>query len=125
LGPPQDHSARLELVRDVLAAGGIVAEVPRVARAPGNGWQVRSFVEQFRESGARTVVLCGSDASYAESLPELAVALRTAGAQPVVLAGRPEPDRDRGAIDLHLLHGCDAVEILTKILDSYEQGFSS
>ena len=63
--------------------------------------------------------LCGTDEAYRAVLPELATVLGQKGTHPILLAGPPDPERDRGAIGLHLYRGCDAVAALRRILDFY------
>ena len=47
------------------------------------------MVAAFKSSGARLACLCASDEVYAREAAEAAKALKTAGADPVYLAGRP------------------------------------
>ncbi len=80
LGPLAEHSARLTYATNFFAAGGIRAVV-----ASGTADEVVRF---YKESGCPVACLCGSDARYVADAPEVAAALRTAGAGRIYLAGR-------------------------------------
>ena len=72
----------------------------------------------FRESGAKLVVLCGRDSDYAERAGQLVPALKSAGAEQVLLAGRggaqEEAYRAAGISDFLYL-GCDVVAALQRM----------
>lgn len=82
-GPLARHSARAMFTANLLAAGGLQAV------DPGGATQVDALVAAFQNSGGRACVICGADADYPDVVPELAAALRDAGADAVWLAGRP------------------------------------
>lgn len=75
LGAPADYAGRVGFTRNLLAAGGIAAEV--------------GAVSDYAPSIGPLAVICGSDALYAEGAAEAARALKAAGAKVVALAGRP------------------------------------
>ncbi|APE25279.1 MULTISPECIES: methylmalonyl-CoA mutase family protein [Streptomyces] len=98
LGPAAAHSARLGFAANLFQAGGIEPVTEG----------------SFEESGAREACLCSSDALYEEQAGTVAAELRAAGAEHVLLAGRP------GAypgVDSYLFAGCDAVALLSTALD--------
>ncbi|MFB7032648.1 methylmalonyl-CoA mutase, partial [Streptomyces sp. NPDC056295] len=68
----------------------------------------------FEESGAREACLCSSDALYEERAGTVASELRAAGAEHVLLAGRPG---QYSGVDTYLFAGCDAVALLATALD--------
>ena len=74
LGAPKDYTARVGFARNLLAAGGIAAEV--------------GDVTDYSAAEAPTAVICSSDDLYAQSAAEVAKALKTAGARRIYLAGR-------------------------------------
>ncbi|MFD7963937.1 methylmalonyl-CoA mutase family protein [Streptomyces zaomyceticus] len=98
LGPAAAHSARVTFAANLFQAGGIEPVTEGT----------------FEESGAREVCLCSSDALYAEQAETAAAELRAAGAEHILLAGRP--GAYPGA-DTHLFAGCDAVALLSTALD--------
>ncbi|MFE6782557.1 MULTISPECIES: methylmalonyl-CoA mutase family protein [unclassified Streptomyces] len=98
LGPAAAHSARLSFAANLFQAGGIEPVTEGT----------------FEESGAREACLCSSDALYAEQAATAAAELRAAGAEHVLLAGRPA---DHPGVDSYLFAGCDAVALLSTALD--------
>ncbi|MEU7700514.1 methylmalonyl-CoA mutase subunit beta [Streptomyces sp. NPDC039028] len=98
LGPAAAHSARLSFAANLFQAGGIEPVTEGT----------------FEESGAREACLCSSDALYAEQAATAAAGLRAAGAEHVLLAGRPG---DHPGVDSYLFAGCDAVALLSSALD--------
>ncbi|MFI0990354.1 methylmalonyl-CoA mutase family protein [Streptomyces exfoliatus] len=98
LGPAAASSARVAFATNLFQAGGVETVTEGT----------------FEESGAREVCLCSSDALYEEQAGTAAAELRAAGAEHVLLAGRP------GAypgVDTYLFAGCDAVALLSTALD--------
>jgi methylmalonyl-CoA mutase len=73
------------------------------------------LAEAFRASGATVACLCAGDALYAEQADAVAGALKTAGAQQVLLAGRPG---EYTGVDTYVFAGCDVVAALSFVLDS-------
>ncbi|MFG3489610.1 methylmalonyl-CoA mutase family protein [Streptomyces sp. NPDC047972] len=98
LGPAAAHSARLSFAANLFQAGGIEPVTEGT----------------FEESGAREACLCSSDALYAEQAATAAAGLRAAGAEHILLAGRPG---DHPGVDSYLFAGCDAVALLSTALD--------
>lgn len=113
LGTVAEHTARATWVQNLLAAGGFQAIAP-----VGLGSN-EDFQEALRESGARVAVVAGPDARYAEALPALTEALASAGAEVVLLAGKPasEGDRDRG-IHQFVHVGADVFGVLDGLYDT-------
>lgn len=70
----------------------------------------------FAASGARVACLCGPDKAYAEQAAPAAAELLAAGAERVWLAGRGDYEGVGG----QLFTGCDAVAVLTTVLDDLE-----
>ncbi|MEU5922001.1 methylmalonyl-CoA mutase family protein [Streptomyces sp. NPDC047141] len=98
LGPAAAHSARLTFAANLFQAGGIEAVTEGT----------------FEESGAREACLCSSDALYEERAEATAGELRAAGAEHVLLAGRPAA---YAGVDTYVFAGCDAVALLSTTLD--------
>lgn len=102
LGPVAAHTARATFAANLFNAGGFAT--------PGAGptRTAEDVAQKFKESGAKVAVLCGSEASYAESAVATVEALRHAGAERVLLAGK-KTDAD---VDGFVFTGCPALEIL-------------
>lgn len=107
LGPVAVHTGRATFAANLLAAGGLAA------RLPGPLDSAADAARAFTESGLRVAVLCSSEKLYAEHAADAVEALRAAGAERVLLAGAP---RELGA-DAFLHQGCDAVALLTELVD--------
>jgi methylmalonyl-CoA mutase len=102
LGPVAAHTARASFAANLLQAGGI--DTPNA----GPTRTVEDVVAAFRSSGARVACLCGSESGYAELAAPVADALRAAGAERVLLAGK----KSDASIDEFLFTGCPALEVL-------------
>ena len=107
LGPLASHTARAMFASNLFQAGGI---------EPVNPGAVEDPVAAFRESGASVACLCGSDQSYAEQADDVAGGLRDAGAEAVLLAGKP--DESYRGITGFAYAGCDALAVLTSTLET-------
>lgn len=107
LGPVAAHTARASFAANLFQAGGI--ETPNA----GPTRTVEDVVERFRESGARIACLCGSETSYAELAAPVADALRAAGAERILLAGKKSAASESGGqIDEYVFMGCSALDVL-------------
>ncbi|MGW4112031.1 methylmalonyl-CoA mutase family protein [Actinosynnema sp. NPDC004786] len=102
LGPVAAHTARATFAANLFQAGGI--ETPAAGATAG----VDDVVAKFRESGARIACLCGSESGYAELAGPVERALREAGAERVLLAGK----QSDASIDEYVFTGCPALEVL-------------
>lgn len=111
LGPVAAHTARASFATNLLAAGGVAAV------DPGPLESAEAAAHAFADSGARVAVLCGSDEFYAEHAEATARALKGAGARRVLLAGTPRDVYRQAGVDAFAHQGCDAVEILTDLVD--------
>ncbi|MEU8436812.1 methylmalonyl-CoA mutase family protein [Streptomyces sp. NPDC029216] len=110
LGPAAAHTARATFASNLFQAGGIEPVHDPVSVDAANA------AEAYAASGADGVaVLCSSDALYEEQAEAVAAALRAAGASTVFLAGRP--GTSAGAVDEYVFAGCDAVAVLSSVLD--------
>ncbi|MDT0328152.1 methylmalonyl-CoA mutase family protein [Nocardiopsis lambiniae] len=107
LGPVAAHTARATFAANLLAAGGVDAH------RPGPLEDAEAVARAFTASGLRVAVLCSSEKVYAEHVEAAVEALRNAGAERVLLAGAP---RALDA-DAFLHQGCDAVALLTELVD--------
>ena len=103
LGPVAAHTARATFAANLFNAGGFATP------DAGATASAEEVARRFEESGARIAVLCGSDGSYADQAVATVEALRAAGAERVLLAGKKTDAEVDGFVHL----GCPALEILT------------
>ncbi|MFC5800055.1 methylmalonyl-CoA mutase small subunit [Streptomyces formicae] len=108
LGPASAHTARTAFASNLFQAGGVepVHDPESVDAA--------TAADAFARSGATVACLCSSDALYEAQAEEVAKALKSAGADQVFLAGRPG---ERAGVDAYVFAGCDAVAVLSSVLD--------
>lgn len=110
LGPAAAHTARATFASNLFQAGGVTPVHDPVSVTP------ETAAAAYAASGADgTAVLCSSDALYEEQAAAVAEALRAAGATTVFLAGRP--GTAAAAVDEYVYAGCDAVAVLSSVLD--------
>jgi methylmalonyl-CoA mutase len=102
LGPVAAHTARASFAANLFQAGGI--ETPNA----GPTKTVEDVVAKFRESGATVACVCGSETNYGELAVPVVAALREAGAQRILLAGK----KSDAEIDEFVFTGCPALEVL-------------
>ncbi|MGW4206680.1 methylmalonyl-CoA mutase family protein [Lentzea sp. NPDC004789] len=107
LGPVAAHTARATFAANLFNAGGFATPNAGPTRTP------EDVAEKFRASGARIAVICGSDTSYADQAVATEEALREAGAERVLLAGK----RTDANVDGYVHLGCPALEILNNTFD--------
>lgn len=114
LGAVIEHTARSTWTRNYLAAGGIAA-------LTSDGYaSAEEAAAAFKASGATAACICSSDALYAEHAEATAKALKAAGAELVLMAGRPgeqEAALKAAGVDQFLFAGADAVETLKGLQD--------
>jgi methylmalonyl-CoA mutase len=104
LGRVAQHTARATFASNLFAAGGIDTVVAGATEG------VDDVVKAYRDAGAPAVAcLAGPDALYAEWGEDLVAALREAGAQHVIVAGK----NDVGADDAAAM-GVDALDFLRR-----------
>ncbi|MEV5682739.1 methylmalonyl-CoA mutase family protein [Streptomyces sp. NPDC052164] len=108
LGPASAHTARASFAANLFLAGGIEAVHDPVSV------DASTAAGAFAASGATVACLCSSDPLYAEHAVGVASALRSAGAGQVFLAGRPG---DHPGVDSFVFAGCDAIAVLSSVLD--------
>ncbi|MFJ9840337.1 methylmalonyl-CoA mutase family protein [Kitasatospora sp. NPDC101155] len=108
IGSAAAHTARTTFAANLFQAGGI-------ATGSHESLDPAAFAEAFAASGATVACLCSSDALYAEHAEAVAAALRAAGAQRVLLAGRLA--EVPAGVDEFIHAGGDAVAVLTSLLD--------
>lgn len=107
MGTVAAHTARATFASNLFAAGGI--DVVN----PGRHDDVEAVLASYRgpDGGQPVVCLTGADKAYAAWGSELATALREAGAQWVILAGKPV---DGVVTDDSCAMGLDALDFLDR-----------
>ena len=106
VGPVAAHAARASFIRNVLAAGGMTT-----VGGPVTGDDV---LAEYRSAGAPGVVcLAGSDRAYQDLGSTLVQALRSAGAQRIMMAGKPS-ETMADVVDDHVAAGDDVVQFLRR-----------
>ena len=109
LGLPAGSAARASFAANAFAAGGIAAAGNGCFAGADGETDIAALASAARQSGARLVCLCGSDAAYANQALPAAKALSGHFSR-IFLAGRPGAEFDH-----HfqvLFAGCDLVAAL-------------
>jgi methylmalonyl-CoA mutase len=119
LGPIVEHNTRSTWAWNFLAGGGIEG-------LTSDGYADGSAAgAAFKASGARIACLCSSDAIYAKEGEAAAKALKAAGAQRVLMAGRPgeaEAALRAAGVDGFLFNGQDAIATLAELHKALDVG---
>ena len=114
VGDPGECRARYDFVSNLFAAGGIAVV------ADPDDTTAAAQQQAAKANAAAVVVVCGSDAAYAadtDSLAAMMMAIKSAGATRVLLAGKLPADSSLTAgVDECLYVGCDAMGILARTL---------
>ena len=114
LGPQSEHRATTAFVADLLATGGIKAvHGPRV-EGP------EDTVAAFAAGGSRTAVIIVAPETAVEVVPPVARALKEWGARTVLVAAHPGVHQStwrNAGVDGYIHPGCDAVALLSDILE--------
>ena len=106
LGTVAAHTARGTFATNLFAAGGIAVQ------AAGATAGVEDLLAAYDDQ--LVACLAGADATYAEWGSEAIAALRQAGVEHVVIAGRPEILGQRDDVDDSCAMGVDALDFLTR-----------
>jgi methylmalonyl-CoA mutase len=77
--------------------------------------------ETSQDETARLVCICGTDERYQTEAIAHAKALKAAGCQRVLIAGRPDPKQEaafkEAGVDGYIFAGCDAIAALASALE--------
>jgi methylmalonyl-CoA mutase len=111
LGKAADFTPRATFAKNFFEAGGIEAvssedDTPTLDRA-------------FKASSAAFACLCGADKNYESDAAAAAAMLKSAGAQHIYLAGRPEEREAQyraAGVQTFIYAGCDALDVLSATL---------
>ena len=104
LGPLAEHTARSGFARNLFAAGGIDAVGP-------DGPSHEELLAAFAGADTTVACLCSSDDRYGSEGAEVAAALRAAGAEHVLVAGRVDVD----GVDEQIAVGTDVIDVCTRL----------
>jgi methylmalonyl-CoA mutase len=110
LGRLDQFGPRAQYARNLFAAGGVASIGEEEAYASRD-----AMIDAFGESSARVAVICGADGAYAEEGENAAQRLKAAGADWVVLAGKPgdhEAALRTAGVDQFVFTGIDALKEL-------------
>jgi methylmalonyl-CoA mutase len=108
-----EFGPRAQFARNVLASGGVGSIGPEEAHAT-----METLIDAFRATKARVAVITGTDACYAEHAENAAQRLKAAGADWVMLAGKPgesEAKYRAAGVDQFVFAGVDALAELSTI----------
>ncbi len=110
LGTPAEFNARMTFAKNFFEVGGIEA-----VSSPGP-----DFAPIDKSTGTALVCLCSSDKVYEKEAPAAVVALKSAGAKHIFLAGRPgerEAAWREAGVQTFVYEGCDLRATLTAAYD--------
>ena len=113
LGTPAEFTARATFAKNFFEAGGIEA-------VSGESSDFAALPAAFNAAGAGVACLCSTDKVYDRQAAAAALALQTAGARHIYLAGRPgEREAALKAAGVHsfIYEGCDALATLKGAYD--------
>jgi methylmalonyl-CoA mutase len=111
LGPLAEHNIRTTFAANLLASGGVETVNPGPVDAAGVAETVSDA------GGAAVVVICGTDARYADEASDVVDAARAAGVSQVYLAGPAKAVSDAASKpDEYLTATIDAIAALSALL---------
>ncbi len=110
LGPLAAYTARAGFARNLLEAGGV--ETPEA----GPTETAEDVAKAYDGAATPVAVVCSTDSLYAEHGEAVVAALRAAGAQYVLLAGKAEVP----GVDARLFAGCDALAVIDAVYGALE-----
>ncbi|WP_417449014.1 methylmalonyl-CoA mutase family protein [Kordiimonas sp.] len=108
LGSVADFTARATFAKSFFEAGGIEAVTS------GGFDDVAMLKAAFSDSGARFVVICGTDSQYETLGLKAAEMLKAAGADHIYLAGRAEDTLTAAGVDEFIYMGADVLDTLAR-----------
>jgi methylmalonyl-CoA mutase len=115
LGAIADFTARATWTKNLLEIGGIAAPV-------GDGYSsLEAIIAAFKASGTKLAVIASSDAVYETEALTAAAALKSAGAEILVIAGKPkdaafEAALKEAGVSVFLAAGMDVLAALDDLL---------
>ncbi len=113
IGVISEFGARAQWTSNLLAVGGVAA----IGSGDAYG-SIDAIINAFTASGARVAAIASTDAHYAESAADVAKRLKAAGADWVLLAGKPgagETALRAAGIDQFLFTGVDTLHELETV----------
>ena len=113
LGPLADFGPRAQFARNLFAAGGVNSVGEEAAFTSRD-----AMIDAFRASQQRVAVICGADDAYAREGENTAQRLKAAGADWVILAGKPgdtEGALRTAGVDQFVFPGTNALKELETV----------
>ena len=113
LGSVVESAPRVAFARGVVEVGAFEAVVSPEVASP------EQAVAALAASDAVAAILCGTDARYVTDAARVAAALKGAGLELLLLAGRPGVDADAlraAGVDEFVFAGADIVSVLERVL---------
>ena len=118
LGPVAAFTARSQFAKNFFEVGGI-----ETRPSEGNADHT-ALAQAFRQSGTTVACLCSSDEVYGEQAVAAIIALKTAGASRILLAGRPatlQEQLEQAGLDDVIAVGVNLLQILGPLQDHLQQ----
>lgn len=117
IGTAADFTARATFAKNFFEAGGLIAQ-------SGNGsLATQELITEYKTSGAKLAILCGTDALYAEHAQDLVVGLKATGCERIYVAGKLTNSESlkQVGLDEMIFMGGDVIDALERALDVYSQ----
>lgn len=115
MGSIKQYKGRADFSQGFFEVGGFEIEYPRGFES------TKDAVKAAEESKADVVVICSTDETYPELVPPIAKGIKEKNKNvTIVLAGYPKDQIDehkKSGVDEFIYLGCDAFELLNKILN--------
>lgn len=108
-----EFGPRAQWSRNLLGAGGVSSIGPEEAHAT-----METLIDAFQLTKARVAIITGTDARYSEHAENCAQRLKAAGADWVIMAGKPGDNEAKyraAGVDQFVFAGQDAIEALTTV----------
>ena len=114
MGPIKQYKGRADFSQGFFEIGGFEIEYPKGFNSTDDA------VKAANESNADVVVICSTDETYPELVPPIAKGIKDNNADTtIVLAGYPKEQIEefkKSGVDEFIYLGCDAFELLSKII---------
>jgi len=119
LGSIPAHKVRSSWTQNLLAAVGIDT-------ATNDGFvDAQALAAAWKDSAASLAVICGSDADYQTLLGPAVAALKKAGCEVLLVAGRPgarETELREAGVQDFVFAGADVLQVMRRVVDSVGVG---
>jgi methylmalonyl-CoA mutase len=116
MGALAEFSPRAQWTRNLFGAGGVASIGAEEAHAT-----METLIDAFRLTKARVAVITGADARYAEHAENAAQRLKAAGADWVLMAGKPGDNEAKwraAGVDQFVFAGQDVIDALETVQEA-------